>query len=86
MSGDRLTPRPSPAIGPNGWRSALGEAEHLIPTLLGIAGALAPVALGYWRQEQPAVMQRIRRSSRLVADGARLSIDNAIVRGGRVYL
>jgi hypothetical protein len=31
-------------------------------------------------------MQRIRRSSRLVADGARLSIDNAIVRGGRVYL
>jgi hypothetical protein len=75
--------------GRNGMRTSFAQQrrmEHLIPTLLGIAGALAPVALGYWRQEQPAVMQRIGRSARLVSDGARLSIDDAIVRGGRVYL
>jgi hypothetical protein len=58
--------------------------EHLLPTLLGIAGALAPVALGFWR------LQRGSRSEPL--DGVRGitsyragSID-VIIRGGRVYL
>ena len=59
--------------------------EHLIPTLLGIAGALAPVALEYWRLE--------RRSS---DGGRRYSLRSrpapefwggeAMVRGGRVFL
>jgi hypothetical protein len=59
--------------------------EHLIPTLLGIAGALAPVALGYWKQETPARMRAVRLS-RIATASPQLSLDDAIVRGGRVYL
>ena len=61
--------------------------EHLIPTLLGIAGALAPVALGYWKQESPATTPQSLRLSRLaVVSTTDLSLDDAVVRGGRVYL
>jgi hypothetical protein len=60
--------------------------EHLIPTLLGIAGALAPVALAYWKNERLAPTHRFRRPSRLVAVSADHLFDDAIVRGGRVYL
>ena len=59
--------------------------EHLIPTLLGIAGALAPVALGYWRQEAPAV-RYANRTPRFMAVPTHMSLDEAVVRGGRVYL
>ena len=61
--------------------------EHLIPTLLGIAGALAPVALGYLRQEQPDATRRLGRSPRLATvPNQPRTLDDAIVRGGRVYL
>ena len=60
--------------------------DHLIPTLLGIAGALAPVALGYLRQQQPAMSRRFARPSRFPAFGNHLTLDDAVVRGGRVYL
>jgi hypothetical protein len=60
--------------------------EHLIPTLLGIAGALAPVAFSYWKQEGPAELPRFGRSSRLAACSASIVSDDTIIRGGRVYL
>jgi hypothetical protein len=59
--------------------------DHLIPTLLGIAGALAPVAFGYLRQQQPVMIRRFAKPSRL-ATAHQLTLDDAIVRGGRVYL
>ena len=59
--------------------------DYLIPTLLGIAGALAPVAFGYLRQ-QPAMSRRLVRSSRFAAVGSQLTLDDAVIRGGRVYL
>jgi hypothetical protein len=60
--------------------------EHLIPTLLGIAGALAPVAFGFLRQQQPALSRRVARPSRFAAMDSQLSLEGAVVRGGRVYL
>lgn len=59
--------------------------EHLIPTLLGIAGALLPVALGFWMQQRVA---RDEHEDRLhVATArARRVVDELLVRGGRVYL
>jgi len=60
--------------------------EHLIPTLLGIAGALAPVAFGYWRQERPTELPRFGRSSRLAACSGSIVADGTIIRGGRVCL
>jgi hypothetical protein len=60
--------------------------EHLIPTLLGIAGALAPVAFGYLRQQEPTLSRRFTRPSRFPAFGSQLTLDDAVVRGGRVYL
>jgi hypothetical protein len=60
--------------------------EHLIPTLLGTAGALAPIALGYWKQEQPIAVRTPIRPSRLVMSATQLTLDDAVVRGGRVYL
>ena len=60
--------------------------EHLIPTLLGIAGALAPVAFGFLRQQGPALSRRLARPSRFPAFESQLTLDDAVVRGGRVYL
>ena len=60
--------------------------EHLIPTLLGIAGALAPVAFGYLRQQPSAMSRRLVRPSRFAALGTQLTLEHAVVRGGRVYL
>ena len=60
--------------------------EHLIPTFLGIAGALAPVAFGFLRQQRPVVARRSARPIRLVTVGSQLTLDDAVVRGGRVYL
>jgi len=57
--------------------------EHLIPTLLGIAGALDPVAFGFIRQEQPVLIRRAIRPSRYLTG---VGIDEAIIRGGRMYL
>jgi hypothetical protein len=60
--------------------------EHLIPTLLGIAGALAPVAFGYLRQERPAMARQVARPARLAVIGSRVTLDDAVIRGGRFYL
>lgn len=57
-----------------------------MPTLLGIAGALAPVAFGFLRQEQPAIARRFVRPSRLAVGTSGRTLDDAVVRGGRVYL
>jgi len=59
--------------------------DHLIPTLLGIAGALAPVALEYWRLARPV---ESRPSGRSAWRGRRSHLDpsETLVRGGRVYL
>jgi len=55
-----------------------------VPPPVPDAGALAPVALGYWKNEGPT-LRLTRRSPRLAP--ATLSVfDDAIVRGGRVYL
>jgi hypothetical protein len=60
--------------------------EHLLPTLLGIAGALAPVAISFWRQQPPpATVAEPAPDSRGVASYRAGSID-VIIRGGRVYL
>ena len=61
--------------------------EQLIPTLLGIAGALVPVAFAWWQQEQASRVAPHARTPR--PDGPvtrRFVMDDAIVRGGRVYL
>jgi hypothetical protein len=77
-------------LEPDAGRAVPGLAqqrgmEHLIPTLLGIAGALAPVAF-YWKQAHPAELPRFGRSSRLVAFHGSLVADETVIRGGRVYL
>jgi hypothetical protein len=59
--------------------------EHLFPTLLGIAGALAPVALGYWRQQRRDARRNRGDGSSPVSTYRAGSID-VIIRGGRVYL
>jgi hypothetical protein len=59
--------------------------EHLIPTLLGLAGALAPVAFVFLKHDAPAV-RPLTRFQRTSAAGADLLFADAIVRGGRVYL
>jgi len=61
--------------------------DQLIPTLLGIAGALVPVAFAWWQQERPWRVAQPARSSRpAVSLTRRFVIDEAIIRGGRVYL
>ena len=62
--------------------------DQLIPTLLGIVGALAPVAFAYWKQER--LLAQLPRKECVArqpeARPNRFLIDDAIVRGGRVYL
>jgi hypothetical protein len=61
--------------------------DQLIPTLLGIVGALAPVAFAYWKQERLAQLPRQECVARQPeARAGRFVMDDAIVRGGRVYL
>ena len=61
--------------------------EHLIPTLLGIAGALLPVALGYWIQQRGAGDDHHEPLPHVATFHAtRRLTDDLIVRGGRVYL
>ena len=59
--------------------------EHLLPTLLGIAGALAPVALSFWRQQRSTTPAEQTPESSAVTTYRAGSID-VIIRGGRVYL
>jgi hypothetical protein len=59
--------------------------EHLLPTLLGIAGALAPVALSFWRQQRSSTPEEAAPESPRVTTYRAGSID-VIIRGGRVYL
>lgn len=61
--------------------------DQLIPTLLGIAGALVPVAFAWWQQEQSSRVAQPARSSRPMSSlTGKFVMDEAIVRGGRVYL
>ena len=61
--------------------------DHLIPTLLGIAGALAPVALGYWMQQRAVRDEQDEHLPHVVAfRPSKRVTDDLIVRGGRVYL
>ena len=64
--------------------SESGMEHLLLQTLLGIAGALAPVALGFWRQQRSTPPQQADSSPRVTTYRAG-SID-VIIRGGRVYL
>jgi hypothetical protein len=58
--------------------------DHLIPTLLGIAGALLPVALGFWMQQRHARVDYPGSPSHVTTHS--VVMDEAIVRGGRIYL
>jgi len=61
--------------------------DHLIPTLLGIVGALLPVALGYWIQQRAAKDEHDEHLPHVATLRAtRRLTDDLIVRGGRVYL
>ncbi len=60
--------------------------EHLIPTVLGIAGALAPMALAYWKQERSTPLREIPAPWLPMDRPHRSFIEEAIVRGGRIYL
>ena len=61
--------------------------DQLIPTLLGIAGALVPVAFAWWQQERPSRVAQAASSSRPTASlTRRFVMEEAIMRGGRVYL
>jgi hypothetical protein len=58
--------------------------DHVISTLIGIAGALVPMALGFWIQQRHARLECPGNLSRVTAHS--LVMDEAIVRGGRIYL
>jgi hypothetical protein len=58
--------------------------DHLVPTLLVILGALVPVALGFWIQQRHVRAEYPGSPSRVTAHS--VVLDEAIVRGGRIYL
>ena len=59
----------------------------VVTILLGIAGALVPVAFAWWQQEQSTrVSERARPSRPASSATGRFVMDEAIIRGGRVYL
>lgn len=66
---------------------SMDRMDQLIPTLLGIAGALVPVALAWWQQERPTRITEHGRPQRPAGSlTGRFVMDDAVVRGGRVYL
>jgi hypothetical protein len=58
--------------------------EHLLPTLLGLAGALAPIALGFWRQQRSTIPVEPSSAARVTT--YRAGTIDVIIRGGRIYL